>query len=471
MTRKNRIAVLSSYMPFFDEIMPGGYRDERDRFALQAIAPVGDAFDITYLGLIDGNEAGMAMSRRIADLAPDAILVVPTMASPPGYVWNALRDHTAIPIVLWNAHELTTIGPDYDMPELCRHSVNVGTLMIANALHRHAVRPDVLTGPLHDRQVHAELRRRLHAAAVAGRLRRARFGRLGAPIDGYINVDLDAADLKHRIGAEIVDIGLAEWTDALAAVTDAEARALACDLLRAPNESDLSADDGEMLRASRLTVALAALCDRHSLDGGTLNCRGPFAVRHPSVGVLGCLALSYLTGKGRPFTCTGDIATTVAMFLGKALSGSSLYCELDAIDYDLDAFLCANTGEADFGFCDVGQSCHLQRAGRLSGRDAEGVCIRQRFDSGPATMLGFSPNASCASGYVLVAAEGDILGTPPTALGVASALFRTTLRPMTTAFDRWVLAGATHHGSLSSGHLGRSVQAIGRFLGIDTVTF
>jgi len=77
-----RIAVLGGYMPFFNAIMPADFRDERDRFASRVAGFAGA--EPYYLGLVDSTAAGEAAGRALAACGPDAVVVVPTMATPAG---------------------------------------------------------------------------------------------------------------------------------------------------------------------------------------------------------------------------------------------------------------------------------------------------------------------------------------------------------------------------------------------------
>jgi L-fucose isomerase-like protein len=152
--------------------------------------------------------------------------------------------------------------------------------------------------------------------------------------------------------------------------------------------------------------------------------------------------------------------------IGKRLGGASLYCELDAIDEAREAFLCANTGEGDFDWCPREKPCRIFSSGSDSGRFAPGCSVKQILKPGPATMIGFSPRAAALGGFSLIAMEGEVLDPPEVALSVTSAWFRAEKRPMRKAMAAWIQAGATHHGSLSPGHLAEPICELAAFLGI-----
>lgn len=460
-----RIAVVAGYMPFFDEVMPAGYAGDRERFGslvAEAMSPVGD---ITYLGLVRDHDTGEAAGRELSAMRADAVLVVPTMATPAGYFWRVLAPNPDVPVVIFAAHEVETIGADYDMVALCRHSANVGALMIGNILSREGRPFRAIVGPRGRADIQEEVRQVLRVAALAGSIRRARLGRLGEPLDGYDNVKVDPVALKQAIGMEVVDISLAQWEESCRTVTDDQTAALTASLRTVANIDDRG-QPHDVAAAIRMSAALENTIARHTLSAGALNCRGAFGVRNSAIASLGCLATSRATSSGVPFTCTSDVITAVAMLIGKRLGGAALYCELDAIDEARDAFLCANTGEGDLDWCPRDRPCEIFSSRSDSGRFAPGCSVRQVLKPGPATMIGFSPRAGAPGGFSLIVIEGEVLDPPAVALSVTSAWFRAEKRPMRNAMAAWIQAGATHHGSLSPGHLAEPIAQLAAFLGI-----
>jgi hypothetical protein len=127
-----RIAVVAGYMPFFDEIMPAGYASDRESFGSLVAKAVEPAGDVTYLGLVRDHETGEAAGRKLSDLQADAVLVVPTMATPAGYFWRVLAPNPDVPVVIFAAHEVETIEVDYDMVAVGRPTATVGAQMIGH---------------------------------------------------------------------------------------------------------------------------------------------------------------------------------------------------------------------------------------------------------------------------------------------------------------------------------------------------
>ena len=464
--RPPRIAVVSGYMPYFEEVMPPTYREEMASRAKATADRLDGTGAVLFTGLITDHETGAAAGRRIRRFAPDVVVIAPTMAAPAGYQWAALRDLGPVPVVILNIAGIDTVPPDYTAHSIVPNSVGVGCMMINNILRRHGRRAVVVSGHAGDGQTWARARAAIADAAVAGRLARARIGVLGTPLDGYINVVCDPAALRAATGASLVEIGVEEFTDLWRAVPEADVAALSAAYCGAVAVAPDTAASTDFRDATRLALALEGAVRRHALDGGTFNCRDAFAVGNPEIGVLGCLAVSHLTTHGFPFTCTGDVITAVAMILGKHLGGDSYYCELDTPDYRADAVLCANTGEGDFRQASGCGSCRIAVSGEESGRRSRGCAVGYDVADRDATAVAFTPRADAPGGHVIIAAEGRMEPPPPTGLKLPNLFFRFRGLPVGEGMSRWIAAGATHHAGISSGHVGDRLAAVAAHLGI-----
>jgi L-arabinose isomerase len=459
---QTRIAVLAGYMAFFDSVMPADFRAVKNGWGAaraQELAGLGQVF---YSGLIDGFASARRVASELAAFDPHVLVFMPTMAAPAGYQWEAVRELGRRPTVILNLHELEQVEADYVSQSIVAHSANVGCMMINNILRRHGWPAAVVTGRVGEPATAAGIQAAVQSAAVAGRLRRARFGILGAPIEGYINVTCDAGQLRDAVGCELVDIPLQEWLDTYRGASTADIAELAD---RLSGSCSVAVTDAEEFTSSvRLCVALEQITQRHGLDGGTFNCRHEFGVENPGIGLLGCLANSYLTTTGVPFTCTGDTITAIAMFLGKNLGGDALYCELDTVDYSRDAVLCANTGEGDF--CQAAARPCIRASGKESGRKSRGCSVFYEPTRGAATAIAFTPRLDAKGGHMILAAQGEFTDVPPTSLHLPHAMFKFQSGPVADAISRWIASGPTHHVSLSSGALAAPLREVANHLNI-----
>lgn len=456
-------------MAYFEPIIGPDAREVMGRHVTEVTARLGAEAELAPLGLWSEDADTDGIARALAAARPDVLLLVPTMATPPAAL-AAMAQETGLPVVIACGHRLTEVGADYDMQALCRHSTNVGATMLGAMLRRGAGPPPILVaGFLDDLAFHDRLARAVRTAAIAGRLRGLRVGRLGAPMPGYAHIGLTEAE-GAASGLEIVDVPLDDWAARVAAVPDGAVSDFIADGLDrlVPIQTEIEIGDG-LRRAARLALALDALAGDLALDCGSLSCRGPFGVGLDQ-GAIGCLATSLMTGTGRPFSATGDLVTAAAMFIGKGLGGATLYCELDAIDRPSGAFLVANTGEADLHWCPPGGRAAIRDAGTLSGRDVPGVVLSHDLSPGPATMLGVTLDRRASDRLCMIALEGETLEPARTGLKVTQGWFRARGGRPIDAFEAWANSGATHHGALSRGHLAEAMRWLSSQCGWPLIT-
>jgi len=457
-------------MAYFESIMPTGFRDERRAHVATVVDPLRDRCDIVDLGLWADRGDAAEIGKKLETAQCDVLLLIPTMATPPAEI-ASLAEAAKLPVVIVCGHDLERVTKDYDMAALCRHSTNVGATMLGSMLRRldQPIEPILVAGFLDDPNCHTRIQLAVETAALGQRLRGLRVGRLGAPMPGYDHLGL-SQDQAAASGIELIDIPLERWTSAFAEITDVNVSYALDEVLPSilPKGAVFSRSP-DLYRAMRLALAMDRVANDERLDCGTIACRGPFGDGLEQ-GAISCLATTLLAATGRPFSATGDIVTAIAMLIGRTLGGATLYCELDAVDRERDAFLVANTGEADIGWCPENGVFEIADASAHSGRQVPGVVLSHDLGEGPATMLGVTLDRTRSERLTLIALEGHTLEPAETALRVTNGWFRTTHRSALSAIEAWANASATHHGSLSPGHLAEATRWLGMILGHPVTT-
>ena len=429
-----------------------------------------DAVETVAVEEIAAGDDGLAVGRRFAALGLDAVLVVQTMAVPAAWTMAALDQLTGIPVVVWALHETGLVAGGFDHGSITAQGATVGAPMISNLLSR-ADRPfELILGRFSDPECQARVRDALRLAGVARGLGRSRLGRIGRPLDGYAHVDVDDADLRSATGIELVFVDPDEVVERYRAVTAGQVDDLTAEVRRDWTFEGDPTEDGSLDRSLRAAIALEAVVDAHHLDGGAFNCHVPqFRFGEP-IGIAPCWALGRLTSAGRPFSCTGDIVTAVAMLTTKRLGGAAVYHEIEAIDYASGEVVIANSGEHDTAWLAPGARPRLRRNGWFCGRDPHcGVCAVLEPAAGPATLVGFTPHPQSRGGFRYVVARGELTARTFPETGTVNGAFRFRDGSVEEAWARWASAGVNHHSSATPGDLSDAVVRVARHLGIDAV--
>lgn len=466
-----RVGVISPYWTLWEHTAGPTFRADRlalARAVTDELAGRGALEAVAVMEVASGDD-GAAVGRRFAAEGVHVVLVIQTMAVPAAWTMAAIEALPATPVVIWALHETGLVDGGFDHGSITTQGATVGAPMLSNLLSR-ADRPfELILGRRADDETVGRVVEAIRLAGLARGIARARLGRIGRPLDGYAHVDVDDGALRAATGIELVFVDPDEVVARFGEVRDDDVTALEADTRRDWTfEAEPLPDD--LARSLRAALALEAVVAAHGLDGGAFNCHVPQFRFGETIGIAPCWALGRLTTAGRPFTCTGDIVTAVAMLTTKRLGGAAVYHEIEAIDYATGEVVIANSGEHDLAWLAPGARPRLRPNGWFCGRDAHcGVCAVLEPPPGPATLVGFTPHPQARGGFRYVVARGELTERTFPETGTVNGAFRFRDGPVEAAWARWAAAGVNHHSSATPGDLSSEVASVARHLGIEAV--
>ena len=467
--RRPSLAVVHPYWTLWEHTAPPTFRADRMALARSVAGELSDAFEPIGVLEVDSVETGIRAGADLAAREPDVVLVLQTMAVPSAYALALLEALPGVPVVIWALHENGRADARFDHASITTQGATVGAPMLSNILSRRGRPFDLLLGRRSDPAAIGRVRDALRVAAVARRLQRARIGRVGRPVEGYLHVDVDDAQLAAGTGIALVPIDPDEVVDRYRSVPADRVRALENEV----RDQWLIADDVEadsLERSLRAALALEDVVADHRLDAGAFNCHVPQFRFGPTIGIAPCWALGRLTTAGVPWTCTGDVLTAVAMLTTKRLGGAALYHEIETIDYASGEVVIANSGEHDLAWGAPAEVPRLRPNGWFCGKDPHcGVCAVIEPAPGPATLVGFTPHPDAVGGFRYIVARGRLTGRRFPDTGTANGAFRFAAGPVEEAWARWARSGVNHHSSATPGDLAAAVEGVARHLGIEAV--
>ena len=293
--RSLRIGLLSVYFGLFDAAMPAEFRQDRTASS-EAMRERLERFgSVIYPGVVDSDDAGRKAARVFAEAQVDVIVFAPTMAAPPSYGWEAIRDLPQVPLVAVGAQELEEVPDNYATEEATRRSLPVGLVMFTNVLVREGRRFTTLISSVGADDLDTALAETLQAVDAAAMVRNSRLLAIGAPISGYLDVEVSPAELQG-LGVEVIGIDAVGLSAVFDAVDCTAVETLVTDLR---NEFDASAvDDPTLERSARLAIAMDQLCGQHGANAGAVNCHGDVLRWNDGVGITACLGVA-LCNPGR----------------------------------------------------------------------------------------------------------------------------------------------------------------------------
>lgn len=453
------VAFVPLYFTLFDRFMPAELRERRERMAAR-IADLLAGVDLRVTGLVDSVEAAREAASKVAAAAPDGIVLLPTMASPPEYAWTVAEACPDTPLLVVCGQESARVPHPYDTDRATERSAPVGAMMVTNVLARQGRQYAMVTGDVNGQAVEAGLSEWLAGLGAAVAVRSLRVGAFGEPIPGYDDVVTTPAELE-AIGVELVQVTSGDLEERYGEATPASYD----DLIEALGvEPDSSSVGEEVLeRSLRLWSTLRSLTLDLQLEAGTVNCHGQLFRDNKTIGITACTAVTALSSQGIPFSCTGDVPTAIALAVGNLIAGAALYGELYQLDIEENWVLFANGGEGDVR-C-AASTPRLLHEDHYAGEHGPGVAVAFDVEPGPAMLLSLTPQPTAEGGWALVAAAGEIVGADHPELEGPHGRFRFANHEVRNGFEAYAKAGATHHSALIPGihsfALGTFANAVG----------
>lgn len=452
-----RIMVVHPYWDFWESSVAWDLRADRLEFLREATAVLERHAEVVSSILVASPSDS---SLAVADHSSvDAVVMVTSMAVPSATGMAVLDLLPGVPVVIWAASRTQGLEQDFSHSDITTVGSTVGAPMLASALARQGRFFDVVASTL---QEPGGLGTAVSSAIAAGRVRQARLLRIGEPVSGYTTV-VPPESGWTGFGPEVIDLSPASFAE-LAQQIEPDTVRLVLDEIEATMLVTSAVDRVGLERAAAAEVALRSAVRDLNCSGGALNCHVPALRSNPAFGIAPCLALGRLTSDGYPFTCTGDILTAVAMLAVQAFDLPTLYHEVEALDYEQNEAILANTGESDQRLCKDSRPEIVPNV--WFEHDAiNAPCPRYTIPPGPASLVGFvfAPEPR------FVVAEGEFTGRSSPRTGTPHAGFRFSSGPIGQAWARWANAGVLHHSAATNQHVADRIAGLASHLGADFV--
>lgn len=416
--------------------------------------------------LIRDAVSATAAGKTLANSDVDVVVVVTTIAVFASIPIAALRE-LMVPILIWNAQEIDRVGASYSMVEIVRNTGQIGTQALANILVREGRQFRIVCGYEASVETSAALDRFFSVIETVAILKRARLLSVGDGFPGMTDVELDDEYASAHLGATIAHVSPARLTDVYREADPDLVKHETIECTAANSVSDIS--DDELDRSVRLSVALETLVAEHHADAGTLNCHRGNCLQNPAIGVSACYSLGVQNSRGRPFTCTGDLPTALAMLMLKKLTGVALYTEVQVMDESRGAVVIANSGEGEAGIRRLTEPSRLIGSRNFKGLHGRGAAYAHPLEAGPATLVSLTPTPMGAKAFRLIVAEGEILKEALPDAGLLAGFFRFQHLNLHVGYKRWLEAGPVHHAATTKGHWQSELNEVADHLNFEFV--
>jgi len=296
----------------------------------------------------------------------------------------------------------------------------------------------------------------LKVAAAARRLRRARFGVIGYPCPGMMDVGVDEADLQKALGVTAVHLDLDALLRGYQAAPAEEASAAAKRLIS--ETGGIREGSPETVTDNlRLYVAMKDLVEKNKLDAYCVRCWPELRDQHK---ITICATHALMAEDGIPNSCEVDLPALITTWLLNQLAGTP------AFNFDVTGYL-EEHGAIQFGHCGAAAP---SLAGdpkkallRVHMRTGTGATVEFPFREGEVTLAKLLRPLD--GKLKLFTARGRVI---PVSEGVRGSVGAVVPEPSAAAFiDRMMRVPVEHHIALVYGDWQAELAQFCDFTGLE----
>ena len=398
----------------------------------------GTGCEVVAAGCIDDPDKAAAAGRDLAEAHVD-VLAFATTSWFEDYLVLDLIEECSAPVLLWAL-------PGMETGALC------GNQQLTCYLKQLDTPCLAVYGTLAaETQQLARAQSFARAAALRGRLRRARVGLAGHRVAGMTEVAANEFALKKVIGPRIMPLDLPGILARAVDMPEDRARSDWAGLVSRSGACEVPEADG--LDSMKIFAATEELVEKHRLDALAIGC-------YPHLMGRVCLAASLLADAGVPLACEGDVNGAVAQLMLTLLTAQPTHNTDWLEPLDDGTVVLTHCGSGSLSLAQTAEDITLASV-RLMG---QGVCALFTAKPGPVTLISLTPQGA---GYQCAMLEGEAL---PTEMVFPGNPLRVRFRQPTSELIDWIHEqGVGHHWMAGYGHVAAEVCDWASIVG-DTLT-
>ena len=331
---------------------------------------------------------------------------------------------------------------------------------------------DVVIGTLYDdKEADEELLAWCDIAKVLHSLKGARIGLMGHVLEAMYDMHADPTAISSAFGVHVPLLEIDDLVAEYNKVTEEEVQAKIAVIQKEFDMPDPKSDpvtmkltDADLYQAAKSAAALDRFVETYHLTGLAYYYEGAEGSIQRTVATTLIVGNSILNAQGIPMCGEFDIKTCLAMLIMDRLNIGGSFAEFHPFDFAEDFILVGHDGPHHIAIAD--DKPVLRSLTKYHGKPGSGASVEFKIKEGPITMLGITQTAN--GGFKFVIGEGTSKKGPIPPTGNTNT--RGFFEPTTKEFiKKWVLEGPTHHYALGIGHHAKTIEKIGKLLGIETV--
>lgn len=436
-----RIGFVTCVHPYYDLPAVANQREK----AIAGLRTSG--FEVLAAETPRNPESAVEAATRLKDAGADAVLLFFCTWVEEPITLALAREMADVPMVLW---ALPYLDRDIPMP-----SPMSGITSSGSSIRRTGKRFAFVIGGVEPETLQ-KVTGALKAGAAAGALRRGRFGLVGEPCPGMVDVEADEGALAKTLGVTVVHFELGALLEAAEAAEPRELTAAAARLLGAAG-GGMEIGAGTLGESLRLYAGIKQLVRENRLDAYCVRCWPELRDQRK---ITPCAAHALMAQAGIPSTCEVDLPALITTFVLSRLAGAP------AFNFDITGYL-EEKDAIQFGHCGAAEPSLAGAPGavriRSHMRTGTGATVEFPFREGAVTLAKLMRPAD--GKLKLFTARGVAL---PAGGETRGSVAEVRPEPSAAAFlDKMMEEGVEHHVALVYGTWTSELRHFCEFTGVE----
>jgi L-fucose isomerase-like protein len=462
-TERVKLGFLPTNRGFFDGALASQMRREiMDTARGMGIDLIIPGEDQTNLGCVETREDAEICAELFRQENVDGILVAAVnFGSEQGVAWTIKQARLDVPIMLFACQEEETLTL-----QTKRRDAFCGLLSIGDALRqigaKYSVAPRAIGFP-GDESFRAGLAWFTGVCRVVSRVRRARYGQVGARPDGFWTCRFDERQLQ-RLGPTTVTLDLSEVVAGVDKMSDDDEDVKAALAAMEGYANTGGVGKAAQLKFAKLETFLRRWGEENALDAFAIQC---WTSMEQNLGICPCATMSRLSDLGMPAACEADILGALSMHALQLASETPAaladWNNLHNEDDDLVNLWHCGVFPKSFAREEPALGVHsiLPAAGAAPAEQSEGV-VNLVTKASPATLTRVTQDGDGQWKVLLV--EGAF---EDNAACTAGSYGWCRIRNLPALYRDVLLRHFPHHVAVAQAHVGNILwEAFGNYLGL-----
>jgi len=332
-----KIGLLATSLAAYFEVWPDLRETLEGLAKSKIIKNINKYGEVIYSGLVDNIDSAKRLEKEFIKKDVDVIVIVELAYTTSDIPLTAIKNINK-PVIVLSTQVMDRVIDKLSLKKLLSGNCLVGTEELTSALIRIGIDFDIVSGLMDSESTYKELGEYFDAIRTVKKIRNSKIGLMGnITFPGMMDFMVDETSVFKNFGISITHIETNEIAEVYKSIDEKEVNALKKKLV---NNYKISIGDEQFDRSIRMTTCYKKLVEMYDLASVAIYCQP--SMQNSELGITPCLGTTLLTTEGIPFSCEGDISTTIALLIMKEITGDSVCAEHYILDYEKNAILLAH---------------------------------------------------------------------------------------------------------------------------------